>query len=199
MSSTSRPNLGSVVRRHVLPGALVGALAYVVSYALTFAFVVLDGASSESLPGWKLAGQVLYSAHNVESVAAASGAGLTVDRSFNLIGNELSGLSDIGSTVPAAVYYVVPVVVLLVAGLLVVRSVDGRSLPVGTGAVAGATVAVGYLVLGILGAFLFRSSGEALGIQASIAPDLLSSVLLLGVVYPVVLGAAGGALAVATR
>lgn len=199
MSSSSRPNLGSVVRESALAGALVGALAYVVSYALTFAFVALDGVSSESLPGWKLAGQVLYSAHNVETVASASGGGLTVDRSFNLIATEVGELSDVGSAVPAVVYYVVPVLVLLLAGFLVVRTVDAGSLPAATGAVAGATVAGGYLVLGVLGAFLFRSSGEAFGVQASIAPNLLASAFLLGVVYPVVLGAVGGALAAATK
>jgi hypothetical protein len=51
-------------------------------------------------------------------------------------------------------------------------------------AVAGAAVAVGYGVLSLLGAFLFATS--------NVSPDPVTSVLLAGVLYPVVLGAVGG-------
>jgi hypothetical protein len=77
-------------------------------------------------------------------------------------------------------------VLLLVAGLLLAR-VAGADTPA-DGAGAGAGVVVGYLPPALAGAIVFSHGG-------SIAPDLVTAVLLAGVVYPVVLGGVGGALA----
>ena len=52
----------------------------------------------------------------------------------------------------------------------------------------------GYLVLSVVGAFLFEVTvGDASG-----APALLPAIVLAGLLYPVVFGAAGGAVAAAT-
>lgn len=199
MSSSGRSNLGGVVSGNAVTGATAGAVAYVASYLMTYVFVAVDGVDTSGEAAWKVVGLVFYSAHNVESVFAASGAGTSVSQSVNLISNSVSEATNIGSTVPAIVYYVAPALVLVIAGFVVVRSSRGRSPGVGTAIVAGATVAIGYLVLGVAGRFAFQSSQSLFGATASVAPDLVTSVLLLGVIYPVVLGAAGGVVAASTR
>lgn len=198
MSSRGRSNLGSVASANALAGAIVGALAFVASYLLTYVFVAVDGVDTSGEAAWKIVGLVFYSAHNVESVFAASGAGSSISQSVNLISNSMSGATNLASTVPAIVYYAAPALVLLVAGFVVVRSSGGRSPATGTAAVAGATVAIGYLVLGVVGRFAFQSSQSLFGATASVAPDLVTSVLVLGVVYPVVFGAIGGVVAAST-
>lgn len=182
------------VRAHAPTGAVFGATSFLLSYVLTYAFVVIDGVDTSD-GGWTLVGLVLYSAHNVETVASASGVGGSVTGSFNLIHNSLSEFTDLGSAVPTLFYYLVPVVALLVAGFLTVRVVDDRAASVGAGAAAGATVALGYLVLAVVGRFVFEVSQSAFGAQVTLAPDLVTAVVLLGIVYPVVFGAIGGAAA----
>lgn len=59
------------------------------------------------------------------------------------------------------------------------------------GAGSGALVAVGYLPLALLGAVLFRFSVG----DGAVAPDPVTAVLLAGLVYPLVFGGVGGAVA----
>lgn len=199
MSSSGRSDFGGVFVDNALTGALVGAVAYVASYLLTYAFVAVDGVDTGGQAAWKMVGLVFYSAHNVESVFSASGAGTSLSQSINLISNSASEMTDLGGTVPSIVYYAAPAVILVLAGFVVVRTASDHSFTTGTAIVAGTTVAVGYLVLGVVGRFAFQSSQSLFGATAAIAPDLVTSVLLLGVIYPVVLGAIGGAVGAATR
>jgi hypothetical protein len=83
--------------------------------------------------------------------------------------------------------YVVPPVLLVVAGLAASR-IAGATEPA-DGAKAGAFVIAGYLPLAVVGAFLFRHSVGG----GTVAPALVTAVLLAGAVYPAALGAVGGA------
>lgn len=199
MSGGRGSTLADVVREHAPTGGLLGAGAFGLTYLVTVAFVAVDGPSVEGIPGWRLAGLVCYSAHNVETVFTASGGGQSVSRSGNLVSGGVAEVTSVGSTVPAPVYYLAPVVVLVAAGFLAVRVVDAGSLALETAAVAGATVATGYLLGGVVGLVAFRTSASAVGLEAAVAPDPVAGVLLLGVVYPVLLGAVGGAAAAASR
>jgi len=192
--SSSPASPADALREHAPVGFLAGVASFLAVYVLTYAYVVLDGVDTSD-GGWKLVGLVLYSAHNVETVTTASGAGQTLSNSVNLLSNGFSGLTNFGSTVPTIVYYVTPAVVLAVAGFLVVQRVGPLSGPISTGAAVGATVALGYLALGVVGLLLFRVSRSAFGAQATVAPDLATGVILLGLAYPVVFGAIGGAAA----
>ena len=88
--------------------------------------------------------------------------------------------------------YVLPPLLLFGAGLAVYRYRDIAD--AAEGAVTGALVLPGYLVLSVVGAFLFEVTvGDASG-----APALLPAIVLAGLLYPVVFGAAGGAAAAAT-
>ena len=185
MSQTS--DAGS--RPHV-ESAVAGVAAWGLGYLFTYLLVAADVESSplnrliEFFGGesatYELVGWVFYNAHLVD--ISYTGVGVfTPPRSF--IGGE-----D-GFTV---LLYLIPPALLVIAGLAVGRY-QGAAEPT-QGAIAGALVTPGYLVLSIVGAFLFTVSvGDASG-----APDLIPAVLVAGLVYPTVFGALGGVLASVT-
>ena len=171
-------------------GAVAGAAAYVFGYLSTYVTqqnqvdeqlagfnFLADLFGSDPIPAWQAVGWLFYNAHFVDTeIPSLVGSG----RSLNLIAE-----ADGGSL---ALLYVVPPLFLLVAGLAVGR-LAGASTPV-DGAKSGVLVLAGYLPLAVIGAFLFRYSVG----DGSVAPDLITAVLLAGVVYPVVFAGAGGAL-----
>ena len=169
-------------------GAAAGALAWLLAYLLTY--VVASGRIREfqgsflgqvadlfglEVPTWKVVGWVFYNAHFVDT-AAGGGAGSAVG-------------GDGGFT---ALLYVVPPLVLLAAGLAVGRAAGNGD--AATGALAGASVLLGYLPLSVLGTFLF----EATLAGTTVGPSLLPAILLAGVLYPAAFGAAGAGLAALT-
>ena len=83
----------------------------------------------------------------------------------------------------------VPPLVRLVSGAAIAwwASADGA----GAGAVAGGSIVLGYLVLAVAGAFLVRYTFQ----ESFVGPVTAHAILLAGIVYPVVFGAIGGALA----
>lgn len=88
--------------------------------------------------------------------------------------------------------YFIPSALLVIAGLTVGRYHDAAD-PT-QGAIAGALLTPGYLVLSIGGTFLFTVSvGHASG-----APNLIPAVHVAGLVYPTASGALGGVLASVT-
>lgn len=171
----------------IATGAGVGAGAYLLGYLLIY--LATSGSMEERLTGfnflaelfggqtvavWQGVGWLFYNAH---FVATRSTGGLGGTRSINFIAE---------SDEPGAVLlYLVPIVLLVVAGLLVARW-DGAQ-ETADAATAGVTVVFGYLPLAILGRFLFQYDG-------SVAPDIVTAVLLAGAVYPLVFGALGGAI-----
>lgn len=82
----------------------------------------------------------------------------------------------------------VPPLLLLAGGLAVGRYAGTTD--AATAAVGGASLVIGYGLLSVLGVVLFPT--------ANVTPDAVTGVLLAGVVYPVVFGAVGAAVAGAT-
>jgi len=171
-------------------GAVVGAAGWLLGYVVTYLLVATDIESSplnrliEFFGGdsatYELVGWVFYNAHLVD--VSYTGIGIfSPPPSF--IGGE-GGFTTL--------LYLVPPALLVIAGVAVGRY---RGVTDSTdGAIAGALVTPGYLVLSVVGTFLFRVSvGDAAG-----APDLIPAVFVAGLVYPVVCGAIGGVLASAT-
>ncbi|MFB6179977.1 MAG: transporter [Halorientalis sp.] len=190
-------SLGGVLKRNALAGATVGAGAYVVGYLVAFVFTVIDGVDSSAfdIPGWKVVGWVFYNAHNVDIVGTGSVGGFSMSKQFSLLarasGNGADGLT---STVPAFLYFLVPAVVLIGAGYVAYQRAGERTVETGQAAALGATITIGYLVMAVLGRFLFTySAGET--VSTSATPQLTNAVLLAGLIYPLVLGAIGGAIA----
>lgn len=165
-------------------GVVVGVAAYVFSYVLSYAMWAMtefpDTVSgmmrefiTNQVSDWVFAGWLLYNAHFVNIEAE----GIVSDSSWDFIEVVSQSSTDI-------LLIVVPGV-LLVAAVALARIAGAAS--AADGAVAGVTVVLGYLPLVVLGVFVFTADDAA--------PMLMQSVFLAGIVYPVAIGAIGGAVA----
>jgi hypothetical protein len=160
-------------------GAAAGVGAWVLSYLCTY--IIASGDIQNSLFGrvleaaeigvWQVVGWVFFNAHFVNTVVDLGffGGGTT-----NAVGGE-----D-GFTV---LLYVVPPLLLLVAGLAVGRYAGASELEPAEAALAGVTVTLGYAVLSVAGVFLFATE--------NVTPDVVTGILLAGILYPVVFGGVG--------
>jgi hypothetical protein len=161
-------------------GAAAGAAAWVLGYLCTYLITSSDIQNSligqfTDIPTWKAVGWVFFNAHFVDTVVELP----VVGGATSFVGGEE------GFTV---LLYVVPPLLLLAAGLAVGRYAGAAD--AATAAVGGASLVVGYGILSVVGVALFPTE--------NVTPDAVTGVLLAGVVYPVVFGAVGAAVAGAT-
>lgn len=176
--------MASLDPRSIATGSLVGTLPWVVGYAITYLLVApnlrdsplnriietLDGApATHELVGW-----VFYNAHFVDVVL-----------DIPVLGSQTTGYigGDNGFT---AALYLVPVVLLVVAGALISRQ-QAATEPT-AGGLAGLTLVPGYLVLTVIGGLLFEITVSG----ATGGPDLTAAIILAGVLYPAVCAGLGG-------
>lgn len=188
-----------VERLPVATGAVVGVAAHFAGLVATALLLVADpefefGTSRVVRVGTvDEIGWVFFSAHfaRIErTVPFGSGGGGT---------ERLNILAETALAFPAAIFYAVPVV-LLVAGGAVVAGRDLWESSLKAHAFAGGTVVAGYFPLAAMGVFLFetefRVEDEALANATfSQGPELATTVLLVGLVFPLLFGAIGGLLA----
>lgn len=179
---------GDAVVRRIRPqaGAIVGALTAVAGYLVTLVLVVAvdsDYVSQSLLPE---VGQLFYSAMFIQMHRPAPGgpesaAGVSgYDGTYNALLD--AGRSQVFA-IPTPVYHAIPVVVFLLAGFALARIAGART-PL-DGALAGGSAAFGAVVFALLGTLAFASDiGQ---------PPFFMTVIVGGLVYPGVLGAAGGA------
>ena len=169
-------------------GAIGGAVSFVVGYLLTLLVVAVIEAEDSSENLAEFAGHLYYNAQFVaveSSVDGGGGAfGAQLAQEFNYLTD-----GDFSQTLdaPVILYHLIPVIVLFAGGYAIARSADARELQ--EGAIAGATVALGAVVLALVGTFVFSFNSG--GVTTS--PVLVEGVLLAGIVFPGLLGAAGGA------
>ena len=178
----------SLDRRGVAAGGAAGVAAWLLGYVFTYLLVAPDVRESglnrviEALQGEPatvdVVGWVFYNAHLVETVVADVPVLGTSSTSF--IGGD-GGFSSL--------LYVIPVALLLAAGLAAGRYQGARA--TSDGILAGLAVLPGYLVASVVGAFLFVVSVGG----ATVSPDPVLAVLVAGIAYPVLFAGAGGALA----
>lgn len=182
-----------VDRTAALYGGAGGVAAYLLGYLLTYVWkasavaealrginVIASLLGAEAIPAWKAVGWLFYNAHFVATRVPAPGGSAMVD---------FVARSDDGALV--ALYLLIPAFLLL-AGFVAGR-IGGTEDGIATGAVRGAAVAIGYFPLAVVGGSVFAHSIGNTG--AKIAPDFVTAVLLAGLVYPLVFGAVGGAVA----
>ncbi|MFP8957472.1 hypothetical protein ACLI4Y_12135 [Natrialbaceae archaeon A-CW3] len=176
-------------------GALGGVGAFIAGYVLTYLLVLVDSELeyTEESAAFELIGTMFYNAHFVDAeFVFAEGTVFEGTRRLNIIAEE-------STQFPEPVFYLVPVAILFGVGALIAhRSVPTTATGV-EGAKAGASVVVGYLPLAVVGTVLFETTAEfeILGetIRSTFGPDVLMSIIFVGLVFPVVLGAVGGFLA----
>ncbi|MEZ3115426.1 transporter [Halobaculum sp. MBLA0147] len=164
------------------PAAGAGLGAWLATYLFTYLLAASEIQNSiigqfTDIPTWKAVGWIVFNAHFVNAVVEIPLVGGTA----NFVGGE-DGFT--------ALLYVLPPVLLLVAGLAVGRAggVEGGSTE--SAALAGAAVAVGYGAASAVGVLVFPTE--------NVSVDPVTGVLLAGVVYPLVFGAIGAVAAHAT-
>lgn len=177
-------------------GAIAGTAAWIVGYALTALVVITriedselgeisgnleGGGSTVDFVGW-----VFFNGHFVDTVVEAGFLGFGGSQSVSFVGGD--GFTPL--------LYVVPIALLVAAGVAVGRS-SGVTDTV-AGAVVGALVVPPYLVLSAAGAVVFRVSSEGLGATFSGQPELVPAIVLAGIVLPAVFGSLGGIVAANT-
>lgn len=171
----------------ILRGAVAGAVAWILGYLVTY-LVAIDRVQgnwqaewlqfvAEDASDWKIVGWLFYNAHNADIRFPSVGI-FTVE-------NQNFVAADDGSL---WLLYLVPPLLLLVAGAVITASSEDVLRSSTDAAIAGATVTVSYLVLAIVCLFVF---GVTVG-EGVIRPDVIPAVLLAGIVYPLVFGATGG-------
>lgn len=174
-------------------GAVAGAVTYVVGLILTFLLVTIDGeyefggAEFADVGTLDEVGWFFYSSHfaNIESSISIAGQSQSTTNNF---------VSEASTQLPEPVFYLVPILTLTVVGYFVASTLDTWNPSPADCAQAGATVVVGYLPLALVGVFLFTVSVAEGGGEASVGPELLTAILLVGLLFPLLFGAIGGAL-----
>jgi hypothetical protein len=181
----------------LIEGAATGTVAYVVGMILTLFLLTVDQEfefAGSGFGGLQLVevsrldqvGWFFYSAHFASIEESVSALGETQSQTTNI-------LADAATQFPAVVYHLVPMVVLVVAGFVVASVLDTYNPSVGDCAQAGATLFAGYLPLTVAGTVVFEVSVSGAGAGGiTIGPDLISSVVLVGFLFPVLFGAIGG-------
>lgn len=194
---------GTLADLPLVEGAVAGAGAYVVGYLLTYValFVDLEG-SSDGMGeiGLEGAGILFY---NAQFVRADLGGGVTRNFLWELARNlglpralDDPALVDPGSlTLPTITYTVLVAAVLVAAGFAVARLASRSGATATGGMEAGMTVVAGYLPLALLGSVLFGLGLLEWAAEPGAAPDVLGTILLAGLTFPLVFGAVGGHLA----
>ena len=159
-------------------GAIFGVASFLVGYVTTLV-VAAVGEDLDDLI--EEAGWLYYNAQfaDIELGGGEFGEffGIDFDQEVNLI-------TDNGLDVPSIVYHLIPILVLTAAGFVLARRVGAREPP--EGALAGAALVVGTVVMALLGTFLFEAQDTS--------PVLVEGLLLVGVIFPGVFGAIGGVL-----
>ena len=182
-----------------LGGAIYGVVAFVATFILTtgyFTFRVTNETGSqfgldEAFPVAQFVGYPFYNAHNVNTPieftstgAVGTQIGMGVDSYFAFF-NQLSAVT--GFSINPLVFNAIPAVILLLTGYIIAGRVT-TPLSLKGSAVAGASVAVGYLPLFVLGAPLFRTEGS----EFAAGPEIGVTLVFFGALFAVGFGGLGG-------
>lgn len=181
-------------------GVLLGAVAYVVGYIVTYLFVALSSddrslgilSALTDISQFDLTGWMFYNAHFVDVTASTRAGGRSQSESTNM----LSEATDLA--VPEPIWYLVPIVLLILSGFVVALTIS-RTDQTTKAVSAGATIFAGYFPLSVLGLFLFGTSMDfsTFGQRATvtIGPNKVLGIALAGFAFPVICGMLGGFLA----
>jgi plastocyanin len=157
---------------------------------------------TETIDSFNSAAGVFYNAHFVDILVGfqrrpslSRRRNVLLDEVTNdtttvgVFGGEQAEIILAGQPVPPIIFFLVPAVLLALAGILT-NALSGETAPTPETAVAsGSAVALGYLPLAAVVASIvrFREPRIIFG-----GVDLLGAILIAGIVYPVVFGGLGG-------
>lgn len=183
MSTSEIPVSG----RDVAGGAIAGVAAYVLGYLVTYVLhrsnieedisvfnTIVSLFGGDPIPAWQGVGWLFYNAHLVDTMIGS-------DQTRNIIAN-----TD-GATF--TLLYAVPIVLLFASGAAI--AIFGEPSSPLDGAITGMQTVLGYFPLAVIGVFVFAYTVA----DTTVQPDLITGVLLAGIVYPLLFGGLGGAVA----
>ncbi|WP_135667167.1 hypothetical protein [Halorhabdus rudnickae] len=193
---------GSRPYRTVASGFVGGVAAHLVGFAVIYLRTAgsLSADDIETIGGlgelgiqidppgvWQVVGWLYYAAHNVDVMLEVSG-----------LGRSRTGRLPLTEGILWERWFVlVPIVTLLAAGF--VLAFVGSAPDLRGAILTGSSVAVGYATLAVAGvvvtAWDITVSYGSLSASGSVSPDPLWGVLLAGILYPILLGGLGGAVA----
>lgn len=180
---------GSVLDRvPIAQGIVAGLVAWVANLVVIVGLVA--GAESTDDP-IGFGGNVFYNAQLAMSKAKSSGG---LSGSQTETGSVIAGsMTDLAEFV----YYAAPIVVLLLVGIALARVVSIRD--PGVASLAGATMAIGYLLLTVIGTQVFSVSVDNAGAfglgSATISPMLnATTIVVMGILYPAIFGSMGASI-----
>ena len=190
-TSTSRRRTNFSVFGGILGGIGAAATTFVLFFVVKMSTIadVFNGIGGRGTFGTvapdnlEMISWTFFEAHNVGTTASATGAG--VSRSVAVPLRE-TPLWD-------AWFLLVPPLVLLGVGYFVASSTV--SWDAVSGFQAGASIAFGYCVLAALAALTLTASVTEESVTVTVGPDLVPALIIAGIVYPVVFGGIGGAIA----
>ncbi len=175
----------------VKEGAIFGVASFIVGYIVTLIVVAVGESDELSDNLVEAAGWLYYNAQFANLQVTAQAAGGTRTSTFNYLTDSMLFSESVNSvSVPAVVYHLIPIVVLVAAGVAVANYVGAREMS--NGAIAGATLALGTVLPALLGTVLLSVENAAFGFTLTQSPALVPGVLLVGLLYPAVFGAIGG-------
>lgn len=184
----------SIQPRQILASAGLGGIAVAIGYLLS-ALLVAGEARDVALDvaDWKVVGWYFFNGHLVDVEAAGSIGEFGGSETINFITQSTAASAGI-------LYLIPPIVLLGVGGLLAARLDAGD---MSEAVLAGAPVAIGYVVVMTVVALITQVSTEAsfvgVDVSGSVGPQLLPAVLLAGLVYPLVFATVGAIVVVVLR
>lgn len=164
----------------VIKGGIYGAVSFIIGYVITgFVWVLIE---VEELGGnvVETVGHLYYNAQFTDIEISGGPSNLQTV-------NYVTGHNTTAVEAPSIVYRLIPVLVPIVCGFLLARSVGTRTTR--DGARAGASLVVGTVPLALLGTSVFTIEGD---VVASL--PLVDSLLLVGILFPLIFGVIGGVL-----
>lgn len=160
-------------------GWVVGVLAWTFSYAVTFFLYrsEIEGTIvSQAVDTSQIVGLLFFNAHTVPAELVHP--------------YDLSTHNFLAAGAASPILYVLPPIVLTLAGLFIAFRVESTR-QFGRNIQAGSTIVVGYAVCSLLGVIVFTATSG----DTQFRPALPGALLLAGILYPLVFGALGGAIA----
>jgi len=175
-------------------GAGFGALSFLVGYITTLGIVaaVEDDEFTDDII--ELSGIIYYNAQLADAEISVTGTDDDIGFGILFEGTTINYVTDeqiLGEELlemPSVVYHLIPILSLILFGFLLARYVGAQTTQ--EGALAGGTVVLGVVPLTLIGVVLFTFEEES----AELAPALSDSILFVGVLFPLIFGAIGGAL-----
>ena len=163
--------------------AVGGVAAWVGAFIVMALFAVIESDDDVDEGLIDMAGTLLYNAMFVP-LEMEGAAELGLDGSINLLTDDLFAET---LSIPTPVYQLVPIIVLVGVGFFIAQEFDTVELV--EGAVAGASIAIGFVVLSLVGTFIVSPDiGD---------PDFVMAIVM-GIVYPAIFGGVGGAISTQT-